>query len=171
MTKKRIFRTSFIFGGLAGVLCFVFFLIMYLMVDNPLSMRRPDLGLNMIMIGTGIWFFKKESGGYLHFYEGVSVGFLINLFAALLTGILIFLFLHFVDMQPFTTWMAEGKQMLLNDRERSKEIMSEEMFQTMLKSFDNKNLSMIILDELIFKQISIVAITLFTMAMRKIKPN
>ena len=107
----------------------------------------------------------------MHFYEGFSVGFLTNLIAALLSGILIFVFLQFIDIHPFTTWMEESKQMLLNDRERSKDIMSEEMFQTLIKSFDGKSPSMIIFDELIYKQIAIVAITVFSMAMRKIKPN
>lgn len=168
--RKEIYRMSLLFGLIAGLACFLFFIVMYFMQDNPLSLRRPDLGINIILAGAAIWYYKRKNGGYLHFYEGFSIGFLTNLIGALLTGILIFLFLQFIDIQPFENWMSESKQMLIDDRERSKDLMNEETYQALLKSFDNKKPSVIILDELFFKQLAIIAISLLSMAMRKIKP-
>lgn len=87
-----IVRKSLIFGSIAGGVCFLFFLVMYFLNPNPLALRRPDLGINIIFIGVAIWYYKRENGGYLHFYEGFSLGFLTNIIAALLTGVLIFYF-------------------------------------------------------------------------------
>ena len=165
-----IVRKSLTFGSIAGGVCFLFFLVMYFLNPNPLALRRPDLGINIIFIGVAIWYYKRENGGYLHFYEGFSLGFLTNIIAALLTGVLIFLFLQYVDVRPFEEWTAWSKNLLLTDRERSKELMNEQTFQQLLKSFEEKSPAVIIGDELIFKQIAIVACTLFSMGMRKIKP-
>jgi uncharacterized membrane protein len=164
-----IVKKSLIFGSIAGVLCFLFFLVMYSMQPNPLALRRPDLGINIIMIGAAIWYFKRDRGGYLHFYEGFSLGFLTNIIAALFTGVLIFLFLQYVDRVPFQEWMEAGKLLLVQDRERSKDLMNEETYQQLLRSFDQKTPAVIIGDELIFKQLAVIACTLFSMAMRKIK--
>ena len=101
-----IVRKSLIFGSIAGGVCFLFFLVMYFLNPNPLALRRPDLGINIIFIGVVIWYYKRENGGYLHFYEGFSLGFLTNIIAALLTGVLIFLFLQYVDVRPFEEWTA-----------------------------------------------------------------
>lgn len=171
MTKNRILNISLFFGLTAGLLCFIYFLIMYFSLDDPLANRRPDLGLNIIMIGAAIWYFRRKNNGYIHFYQGFSVGFLTNLIAALLSGILIFLFLQFVDYKPFETWLANSKQMLIEDRPRSQELMDEKTYQALLKSFDNKSAALIILDELVFKQLAVIAVTLFSMGFRKIKQN
>ncbi|WP_367914991.1 DUF4199 domain-containing protein [Leadbetterella sp. DM7] len=167
---NRLVKNALIFGTIAGVTCFLFFLVLYGMSDNPLSLRRPDLGINIIFIGSAIWYYKRSNNGYLHFYEGFSIGFLTNILAALITGVLIFLFLQFIDGQPLERWMTESRQMLIADRARSKDLMSEETFQTLLDSFGKKRPSVVIGDELLYKQLAVVAVTLFSMAMRKIKP-
>lgn len=165
--KKLIFRFSLIFGSLAGLSCFLFFLAMYFSSDNPLSLRRPDIGFNIIFILVAIWYFKRYRGGYLHFYEGFSVGFLTNIIGALVSGILIYLFIEFVDIKPFTTWLMQGKMLLLKQKDTFGKIMSDESFRRQLLSFDNGKTWQILLDELMFKQLAIVFISLVSMVMRK----
>lgn len=165
--KKLIFRFSLIFGGLAGLSCFLFFLAMYWSNSNPLGMRRPDIGFNIIFILVAIWYFKRYRGGYLHFYEGFSVGFLTNVIGALVSGILIYLFLELVDMRPYTVWLMEGKKLLLSQKETFGKIMSDESFREQLLSFDKTRTWQVILDELMFKQLAIIFISLISMVMRK----
>ncbi|HLO43451.1 MAG TPA: DUF4199 domain-containing protein [Leadbetterella sp.] len=169
MKRKQILRYSLVFGFLAGVACFLFFLGMYATKPNPLALRRPDIGINVIMIWASIWYFKRNNGGFLHFYEAFSIGFLTNIIAALLSGLLVFLFIEFIDSKPFIDWMAHGKALLLKDKEMFEKMLNEKSYRQSLLSFDTQNHSVIITDDLIFKQIAIVAISLFGMSMRKLK--
>ncbi|OYU66792.1 MAG: hypothetical protein CFE22_07460 [Cytophagaceae bacterium BCCC1] len=168
MKRKQILNYALIFGSLAGVACFLFFLAMYSTKPNPLALRRPDIGINVIMIWASIWYFKRNNGGYLHFYEAFSIGFLTNIIGALISGILVYLFIEFIDDKPFIDWMIHGKSLLLKDKEMFEKILNEKSYRQSLISFDTQKHSVIITDDLLFKQIAIVAISLFGMSMRKL---
>lgn len=171
MNRKIVLRYSVIFGLISGFVSFLFFLAMYFSIENPLNSRRPDIGISIIFIAAAIWYYRRSRGGFLHFYEGFSIGFLTNIISALLTGILLYLFVTIIDGAPFDQWLEGSKQMLINDRERSKELMNEETYQNLLKSFEVRNPSVIIFDELMFKQLAIIAVSLLSMALRKLKPS
>ncbi|SOE22829.1 Protein of unknown function [Spirosomataceae bacterium TFI 002] len=166
--RKSIIQTSLVYGLLAGFICVVFFIALYIADPNPLSLRRPDLGINIIFIFTSIYAFKKKNGGILHFYEGFSVGFLTNIIAALFTGISIFLFLTLYDEAPLQAWIESGIEFLKLEKENSlSEVLTDETFNSQIVSLQNAKPYQIILDELMFKQIGIIAISLCTLAMRK----
>ncbi len=169
MKRKQIFRYSITFGLLAGLGCFLFFTAMYFTKPDPLALRRPDIGINIILVWAAIWYFKRNNGGYLHFYEGFSIGFLTNIIAALVSGVLVYLFIEFIDGTPFTQWMANGKALLIKDKEMFQKMLNEKSYRQSLLSFDNQKHSVIIYDDLMFKQVAIIAISLFSMAMRKIQ--
>jgi Protein of unknown function (DUF4199) len=166
--RNQIFKYSITFGLIAGIACFLFFLAMYSMKSNPLSLRRPDIGINIIMIWAAIWYFKRNNGGFLHFYEGFSIGFLTNIIAALISGVLIFLFVEIVDKQPFITWIIEGKALMLREKETFAKILNDDNFRRGLLSLEKSKPSTIIYDDLMFKQFAIIPISLFSMAMRKL---
>ena len=105
----------------------------------------------------------------MHFYEAFSIGFLTNIIGALLSGILVYLFIEFIDDKPFIEWMIHGKSLLLKDKEMFEKILNEKSYRQSLLSFDTQKHSVIITDDLLFKQIAIVAISLFGMSMRKLK--
>jgi hypothetical protein len=167
--RKQILNYALISGSLAGIACFLFFLAMYSTKPNPLALRRPDIGINIIMIWASIWYYKRNNGGFLHFYEAFSIGFLTNIIGALLSGILVYLFIEFIDDKPFIEWMIHGKSLLLKDKEMFEKILNEKSYRQSLLSFDTQKHSVIITDDLLFKQIAIVAISLFGMSMRKLK--
>jgi hypothetical protein len=121
------------------------------------------------MIWAAIWYFKRNNGGYLHFYEAFSVGFLTNIIGALISGVLVYLFIEFIDAKPFNEWMLHGKALLLKDREMFEKMLNEKSYQQSLLSFETQKHSVIITDDLLFKQVAVVAISLFGMAMRKLK--
>jgi Protein of unknown function (DUF4199) len=166
--RKEILRYGLGFGSLAGVGCFLFFLAFYALTSNPLMIKRPDIGINIILIWAGIWYFKRYNGGVLHFYQGFSIGFLINIIGALVSGVLIYLFIEFVDIAPYNAWIAESKALLLRDKEAFTKIMNPENFKRQLVSLENSKTYQVILDDLMFKQLAIIPLGLLTMAMRKI---
>ena len=168
---KRVLNLSLFYGLLAGGLYFLFFLLMYFTVENPLKDKVSPLGLQVIVILFGIWYFKRKNQGYLHFYEGFTIGLVGNLLASLLSGLLIFAFLEIVDIRPFTTWISESIAFLIADRPSKKEIMSDEAFEKMLASLKNSTTSSVIFDRLMASFWAIFPIGLFCMAMRKVKPS
>lgn len=165
--RKSIIQSSLIYGLLAGLLCVAFFVALYFSDPNPLSLRRPDIGINIIFIFASIYAFKKKNGGILHFYEGFSVGFLTNLIAAIFTGLSLYIFIKFIDPNPFLQWMESGIEFLKVQKEGLGEVLTEETFKMQLESLQNAKPYQIFLDELMFKQIGIIAISLCTLAMRK----
>ncbi len=166
--RKLIFRQSLFFGSLAGIACFVFFIVLYNLRVNPLNSRRADIGINIILIWAAIWYFKRFRGGLIHFYEAFSIGFLTNFFAAIISGSLIYLFIEFYDYEPFVIWVLEGKALMLKEKETFSKILNDRTFRQQLLSFDKLKPIQIITDELMFKQLAIIPISLLSMAMRKI---
>jgi hypothetical protein len=165
--RNKIIKFSLIFGLIAGLLCFGFFLILYAVNEDPLSNRRPDLGINILIIFLAIWLYKQRRGGFLHFYEGFSIGFLTNIIAALFNGILIFLFIKLIDPKPFEALITNGIKFLNEQKEAVSKFLSEENFNLQIKSLQEAKPYEIILDDLMFKQFAIVAIMLISMALRK----
>lgn len=168
---RKVFNISLFYGLLAGGLYFLFFLLMYFIIENPLGNKTAPLGLQVIIILLGIWYFKRKNGGYLHFYEGFTIGLVGNFLAAALSGLLIFAFLEIADMTPFKTWISESISFLIADRPSKKEIMSDEAFEKMLDSLKNSTTSSVIFDRLMASFWAIFPIGLFCMAMRKVKPS
>lgn len=168
---RRVLNISLFYGLLAGVLYFLFFLLMYFIIENPLGNKTAPLGLQVIIVLFGVWYFKRQNQGYLHFYEAFTIGLVANLLASLLSGLLIFGFLELVDMRPFTTWISESVSFLTADRPSKKEIMSDEAFEKMLASLQNSTTSSVIFDRLIASFWAIFPIGLFCMALRKVKPS
>lgn len=167
MKRQRILKYGLTFGTIAGLVCFLFFISLYLSDPNPLNIRRPDIGFNIIFIFVGIWYFKRRNGGILHFYEGFSIGFVINIVAALISGVAIYLFLTFYDMTPFQTWLDEGVRFLESRKDSLDEVLNEESFNLQVQALREAKPYQVIFDELMFKQLGIIAISLISMALRR----
>lgn len=167
---QKVLKITLIFGVLAGAAYFLFFLLMYFTIENPLGNKLAPLGLQVIVVLYGIWYFKKSSNNYLHFFEGFTIGLGGNFLAALLSGSLLYIFLELVDIEPFKVWVSESVAFLIRDRENKKEILSDEAFARMLEAVKNTKTYMVIPDRLIASFWVIFPTGLFVMVLRKIKP-
>lgn len=168
--KKQLPRYVLIYGSLTALSCLLFFVGLYNISENPLGVRRPDIGFNVIFIFIALAFFRRNNGGFLHFYEGVSVGFLVNLFGSILTGLGIYLFIELFDNQPFTAWTESGIKLLYDQKETFDILLDADNFERQVNSLKNAKSYQLILDELMFKQFCIIPITLLSMALRKQRP-
>ena len=169
--KNLLPRYTLIYGSLIALSCFLFFVGLYNLSPNPLGVRRPDIGFNIMFVFIAIAFYRRNNSGYLHFYEGVSVGFLANLLGSVLTGLGIYLFVKFYDGTPFTAWTEAGVKLLYDQKETFDILLSPENFDGQVKSLQNAKPYQLILDEIMFKQFSIIPIALISMALRKIRPT
>src|ERR671933_1793415 len=107
-------------GLVTGVLCFVYFLAVYAVGVPALgNIRVLDYGIHIIvMIGT-IWYYRKNIGqGRLHLWEGITIGYVLNTVAALITGWLIYLFVTQIDPGVFTEYVANSKKLLLDGKKQ-----------------------------------------------------
>lgn len=169
--KKKLPRYTLIYGSFIALACLLFFVGLYILSPNPLGVRRPDIGFNVMFIFIALAFYRRNNGGYLHFYEGVSVGFLVNLFGSIITGIGIYLFVTFYDNTPFISWTQAGIDLLYDQKETFDVLLSPENFERQVESLENAKTYQLILDEVMFKQFSIIPITLISMALRKQRPT
>lgn len=167
MTKET-FLHSLKFGVFICICCLAFFAVNYNLKPNPLS-RRGDIGFNIILIWAAVWYYKRNNGGILHFYQAMSIGFVVNISAAIFTGIGLYLFLEYIDIKPFQTWMLESKAKVMQDKAFFENILNKENIDRQIASFDHGKPYQIILDELGFKQLAIIPMSLISMALRKIK--
>lgn len=166
MKLNRIYSNSLLYGTITALVCFAFFGGMTFVNPNPLGARRPDVGFNLLFVGLAMWQLKRDQQGILHFYQAFSVGFLTNLWAAFLTGFFLYLFIQ-IDPTPFQAWLKEGQALLLAQRDTFDKILNEETFQAQLKSLQTAKPYQVWLDELMFKQVAIVGITLIGMVLRQ----
>ena len=117
--KNAILKVSLFFGLVCGIVAFLFFLLLNLRGMNALgSARNPDfLSALLFMVGA-LWYFRRMiRGGLLHFWEGLSVGFLTVLVGAVVSASLVNLFITRVDTGVLPRHLGELAQMRVARKE------------------------------------------------------
>ena len=109
--NKPLLKVSLIFGLITGVLVFLFFLGLYFMDIVPLGNNKIlDFGIHIILIAGACWYYRKYVGnGFLHLWEALTIGYVVNTFGALIAGWLIYFFVTYADPSVFTDYIAEMK--------------------------------------------------------------
>lgn len=118
-------------AGLAtGVLCFLYFLALYATGIPALgNIRVLDYGIHIIMMIATVWYYRKYIGhGRLHLWEGLTIGYVLNTVAALVTGWLVYLFVTQVDPGVFTEYVANSKKLLLEGKKQITDQFGPETF-------------------------------------------
>ncbi|MFD2935742.1 DUF4199 domain-containing protein [Spirosoma flavum] len=118
-------------AGLAtGVLCFLYFLALYALGVPALgNIRVLDYGIHIIMMIATIWYYRKHIGhGKLHLWEGLTIGYVLNTMAALITGWLIYLFVTQVDPGVFAEYVTNSKKLLLDGKSQITDQFGPETF-------------------------------------------
>ncbi len=173
MLKNKIYRHSIIFGLGIALASFLFFIILYLMGFTPLGNKKlPDIGFNIILTAGAIWTYKRQNNGYIHTWEGISIGYLSNIIAIVLSAILIFLFLKFIDTSIINVYIKDMVSLVEKSKEQHIKTFGEPSFNSLLKQIKLTTISDIFWDEITKKSIFLV-IPIFIMAaiFRKIPPR
>ncbi|MGL4631662.1 MAG: DUF4199 domain-containing protein [Leadbetterella sp.] len=167
--RKHIIRYGVRFGSISGMVCFMFFLLMYSVNPvNAFKFIRADLGLQGILIWASIWYFKRNNGGELHFYHGFSIGFITNIVGALVCGFLLFVLFEFVNPEGFLNYIKYNLSVLEAGKADLEKFWNAQNFKNALEANRNTRPHVFILDQLGFKQLLIPVITLVTLALRKV---
>ncbi|GAB4032365.1 DUF4199 domain-containing protein [Spirosoma jeollabukense] len=158
-------------AGLAtGVLCFLYFLALYAAGVPALgNIRVLDYGIHIIvMVGT-VWYYRKYIGhGRLHLWEGLTIGYVLNTIAALVTGWLIYLFVTQIDPGVFAEYVVNSKKLLLEGKKQITDQFGPETFAKQWDKVITMKPSVLLPDELTKKTaLAVLPVLIISLLFRK----
>lgn len=107
----------------------------------------------------------------MHLWEGLTIGYVLNMTAAFLTGWLVYLFVTIIDPQIFTDYLNNMEHLLLDGKEKLVEQIGEEEFGVLLSNVKDTDPSTLISDEISKKfVIGIIPILLISLFFRRQQP-
>ncbi len=148
--NKPLLKIPLIFGTGAGAMAFLFFIGLYFIGVMPLGNKRAlDFGIYLIMMVAACWYYRKKIGnGFMHFWEGLTVCYVVNTVGAFVSGWLVYLFIAFVDPSVFTDYLTQMKQLLVQGKPELVKNIGEAEFQIMLRNVAQTHPGDLITDEL-----------------------
>jgi len=166
--NKPILKVSLAFGAITGLLAFVVFLGLYFLKIMPLG-KVLDFGIYLIFITTACWYYRKYVGnGFLHLWEALTIGYVVNCVAALVNGWLIFLFITYIDPNIFTQYTADMLHLLQAGKTELVKNIQEPEFIKMYNDVKSMQPSVVIKDEISKKMLmGIIPILVISLIMRK----
>ena len=117
MFKRPLLRFVSLFGLLAGLLCFGYFILLYAADAMPLGTRR-NIGLIFIWIcmALGVWRYGKAIRRPIQFLEAFLICIVTVLVASALDGLLVVGFIRYVDPDLLPRFITQIKQQALTDQ-------------------------------------------------------
>ncbi len=158
-------------AGLAtGVLCFFYFLGLYAVGVPALgNIRVLDYGIHIIVMVATVWYYRKYIGhGRLHLWEGLTIGYVLNTVAALVTGWLIYLFVTQIDPGVFTEYVINSKKLLLEGKKQITDQFGPETFARQWDKVVTMQPSVLLPDELTKKTaLAVIPVLIISLLFRK----
>lgn len=123
MLRNRYLRFSLLFGLLAAVLVVIYFFCFYIIGENAIRwMSRFDILLVLIVMAGAMFFYRdRRNEGRLHFWEAVTIGFFVNLIGTIVSTLVIFLFISFLEPAVFARHLAEMRELVVRTSQQMTE--------------------------------------------------
>jgi hypothetical protein len=166
--NKPLLKVSLLFGLATGLMAFCFFLGLYALDVMPLG-KILDFGIYIIMIAGACWYYRKTVGqGFLHLWEALTIGYVVNCVAALINGWLIYLFITYIDPTIFAQYTSEMLQLLDEGKAELIKNIKEPEFLKMYQDIKSMQPSVVIKDEISKKMVmGIIPILIVSLIFRK----
>ena len=171
--NKPLLKIPLVFGAATGVMAFLFFLGLYAVDVMPLGNNKVlDFGIFLIMMVAACWYYRRKIGqGYMHFWEGLTICYVVNTVGAFVVGWLIFLFVEFVDPELFTRYLAEMQDLLIKGKADLVKDIGEADFQKTLQAVVATKPGELITDEIAKKTImAVLPILIISLIFRRQEP-
>ncbi|OJV20998.1 MAG: hypothetical protein BGO21_08905 [Dyadobacter sp. 50-39] len=168
--NKPILKYSLLFGLALGLLVFAFFLGLYAMGIVPLGNNKVmDIGIHIILVAGACWYYRKKVGnGFLHLWEALTIGYVVNTVGALIAGWLIYFFVTYIDPAVFTAYVAQMQDLMMQGKAELVKNIGEAEFQKMYKGVGDMATSELITDEVGKKTVmAIIPILVISLILRK----
>ena len=163
-------KVSLVFGLVCGGIAFSFFLFVYFRAEDALSGGRLllDAFSTFLFIVAAIWYYRRTRGrGRLHFWEGLTIGFLTNLISALVSAGLVYGFITFIDPAVLPRHLAALEEMLLARKDQYVALAGEKNFQQQLAETRLTTPGIIFWDEWFKKMLLMLAVPVVTLLLRR----
>jgi len=157
-------------GLVTGFLCFFYFLALYGLDVPPLgNIRVLDFGIHIIMMVATVWYYRKYIGhGMLHLWEGITICYVINTVAALITGWCIYFFVTQVDPEVFNEYIVNSKKLLLEGKKQLVDQFGPETFKEQWSKVSAMTPSVLLPDELTKKTaLAVIPVLIISLLFRK----
>ncbi len=129
MFNQAIVRVGVRYGVLAGAVCFVVMLALYLMGTNPLGEAGRYSFLPIpIFLFWGIKYYKQFIDAELGFLRGLRIGFSVSFYTALTAAMLLFLFLYVAGDDIIQQYVVELKTLMEEQKEAQIQALGQEMY-------------------------------------------
>jgi hypothetical protein len=168
--NKPILKIPLLFGLATGLLVFVFFLGLYTIGIVPLGNNKVlDFGIHVILIAVACWYYRKKVGnGFLHLWEALTIGYVVNTIGALVAGWLIYFFVTYADPSVFTDYISQMRSLMLEGKTELVKNIGEAEFAKMFNGVGSMQRSEIIMDEVSKKTLmGIIPILIISLIFRK----
>jgi hypothetical protein len=168
--NNPLLKLPLLAGLMTGVLCFFYFLALYALGVPALgNIRVLDYGIHIIMIVATVWYYRKNvRHGWLHFWEGLTIGYVLNTVAALVTGWLIYFFITQVDPGVFVEYVTNSKKLLLDGKAQITDQFGPETFQDQWRKVAQMEPEVLITDELTKKTaLAVLPVLIISLIFRK----
>jgi len=168
--SNPLLKVPLLSGLLTGLLCFLYFLALYATGVPALgNVRVLDYGIVIIMLITTVWYYRKTVGqGRLHLWEGLTIGYVLNTVAALVTGWLIYLFVTYVDPAVWAEYVVNSKALLLQGKKQFIDTVGPEAFAEQLRKATTMQPGILLPDELTKKTaLAVLPVLIISLIFRK----
>ena len=157
-------------GLVTGLLCFFYFLALYAVGVPALgNIRVLDFGIHIIVMIATVWYYRKHVGnGQLHLWEGLTIGYVLNTVAALVTGWLVYLFVTQIDSGVFAEVRCEPKKLLLEGKKQITDQFGPETFAEQSTKVSTMKPGVLLPDELTKKTaLAVLPVLIISLIFRK----
>ena len=168
--NNPLLKIPLLSGLVTGVLCFLYFLALYAVGVPALgNIRVLDYGIVLIMLVTTVWYYRKNIGnGHLHLWEGLTIGYVLNTVAALVTGWLIYLFVTYADPSVWAQYVVNSKNLLLEGKKQFINTMGAEAFAEQWQKASTMQPGILLPDELTKKTaLAVLPVLIVSLIFRK----
>ena len=165
-----LLKIPFLAGLTAGVLCFVYFLALYALNVPALgNIRVLDFGIHIILMIAAVWYYRKYVGhGMLHLWEGITICYVLNTIAALITGWLIYFFVTQVDPGVFAEYVVNSKKLLLEGKKQLTDQFGPETFTQQWEKVSTMTPAVLLPDEMTKKTaLAVLPVLIISLIFRK----
>lgn len=168
--NNPLLKIPLLAGLLTGVLCFLYFLALYATGIPALgNIRVLDYGIHIIVIIATIWYYRRYIGhGQLHLWEGLTIGYVLNTIAALVTSWLIYFFVTQIDPGVFAEYIVNSKKLLLEGKKQITDQFGPETFAEQWQKANTMRPSILLPDELTKKTaLAVLPVLIISLIFRK----
>lgn len=175
MTQTSFFKNPYLlvpskYGGVGGMLSILLFLILMWLGENPLISGSM---FGFFFIPIFVFFSIKEfktyyNAGYLHFWQGMSIGFFCYMLLALLYALFVWVYLQSFDPEMLQAYVADRVALVMDTKSNLTAQLGEAVYEKTLADLQQVSAFDMALDSFLRKIfVGFFVTTLVSVVMRR----